>query len=74
MAKFNRVDSDVDHTECQPLEASGSGAWFYAPRDYYDAVRRLQRAQLLDDQEPEDDSGPDRAEEVLQALQETHAA
>jgi hypothetical protein len=34
----------------------------------------LQRAQLLNDQEPEDDSGPDRAEEVLQALPEAHAA
>ena len=30
----------------------------------------MQRAELLDDQEPEDDAGPDRDEEVLQALPE----
>jgi hypothetical protein len=34
----------------------------------------LQRAQLLDDQEPEDDSRPAGSEEILQALPEAYAA
>jgi hypothetical protein len=34
----------------------------------------LQRTQLLDDQEPEDDSRPAGSEEVLQALPEAYAA
>jgi hypothetical protein len=34
----------------------------------------LQRAQLLDDQEPEDDSRPAGGKEVLQTLPEAYAA
>jgi hypothetical protein len=34
----------------------------------------LQRAQLLDNEEPENDAGPDRAEKVLQAMPEAYAA
>jgi hypothetical protein len=34
----------------------------------------MQRAQLLDDQEPEDDTGPNRVEEVLPTLPEAYAA
>ncbi len=45
-----------------------------APRNYCDAMRRVQGAQLLDHEKPEDHSGPDRVEEVLQALPEAHAA
>jgi hypothetical protein len=45
-----------------------------APRNYYDAVRRLQRAELFEHQESEDDSGPAGIEEILQALPEAYAA
>jgi hypothetical protein len=34
----------------------------------------MQGTQLLDDQEPEDNSGSHRVEEVLPALPEAHAA
>jgi hypothetical protein len=34
----------------------------------------VQRAELLDHQEPEDDAGSDRVEEVLPALPEAYAA
>jgi hypothetical protein len=34
----------------------------------------LQRAQLLDDEEPENNAGSDRAEKVLQAMPEAYAA
>jgi hypothetical protein len=34
----------------------------------------MQRAELFDDEEPEDDSGPARAEEVLPALPQAYAA
>jgi hypothetical protein len=45
-----------------------------APRDYYVAVRRLQRAELFEDQEPQDDAGPSGTEEVLQPVPQAHAA
>jgi hypothetical protein len=37
-------------------------------------VWRLQRAELLDHEEPEDDTGSDRKEEVLQPVPQAHAA
>jgi hypothetical protein len=37
-------------------------------------VRRLQRAELLDHQESEDDDGAAGVEEILSALPETYAA
>jgi hypothetical protein len=45
-----------------------------APRDYYVAVWRLQRAKLFDDQEPKNDTGPSGTEEVLQPVPQAHAA
>jgi len=46
---------------------------FYAPRNYYDAVWRLQRTELLDHQEPQDDAGPVGDEEVLQPVPQAYA-
>jgi hypothetical protein len=37
-------------------------------------VRRLQRAELFDDQEPEDHDGASGAEKVLPRLPQAHAA
>jgi hypothetical protein len=37
-------------------------------------VRRLQRAELFDDEEQEDDHGPSGVQEVLQAVQEAYGA
>jgi hypothetical protein len=45
-----------------------------APRDYYVTVWRLQRAELFEDQEPQNDTGPSGTEEVLQPMPQAHAA
>jgi hypothetical protein len=37
-------------------------------------VRRLQRAELLDHEEPQNDTGSNREEEVLQPVPQAHAA
>jgi hypothetical protein len=37
-------------------------------------VWRLQRAELLDNEEPQNDTGPDREEEVLRPMPEAYAA
>jgi hypothetical protein len=58
----------------QQLEAKETGAVRYAPRDYYVTVRRLQRAELLDDEEPQNDTGSDREEEVLCPVPQAYAA
>jgi hypothetical protein len=43
-------------------------------RDCYVTVRRLQRAELFDDQEQEDHDGPSGIQEVLQAVPQAHGA
>jgi hypothetical protein len=43
-------------------------------RNRYVTVRRLQRAELFDDQEQEDDHGPSRVQEVLQAVPQAYGA
>jgi hypothetical protein len=47
---------------------------FNASRNDHVAVHGLQRKELHLDQEPEDDSGPARDEEVLPALPEAQGA
>jgi hypothetical protein len=47
--------------------------WFYE-RNCDTSVRRLQRTQLLDDQEQENYDRSSGVQEVLQALPQTHAA
>jgi hypothetical protein len=45
-----------------------------APRNYYDAVPGLQRAELFKDQESQDDSGSFGAEKVLQPVPQAYRA
>jgi len=54
----------------QRLRAKG---WFYE-RNSHITVRRLQRAELLDHQEQEDDYGAAGVQKVLQAVPQAHRA
>ncbi len=52
------------------LRAKG---WFYA-RNHYSTVRRVQRAELLDHQEQEDNYRASGVQQILQALPQAHGA